>query len=113
MKSNQAALMNSIVLLVVGAWGFVANHFMVHTAIVPLGAGLLFLVLSKFLSNGQKGLLILMMVLSLSLFIAFMVPFKRNAEQGDVFGMLRLGIEMIACAIAFIVYLRNLKQINV
>jgi hypothetical protein len=110
MNPRQAALINSIVLLIVGFWGYAANNFATHTAIVPLGAGLFMLVLSWFLNKENKTLLLFMMLFTLTLFIAFMVPFRRNAEQSDYMGMLRLGIEMIACAMAFIVYLRSLKQ---
>lgn len=110
MKPQLAARINSIVLLIVGFWGYAANNFATHTAIVPLGAGLLILIASGFLRDENKILLLVMLVFTLVLFIAFMVPFRRNAEQSDYLGMLRLGIEMIACAMAFIVYLRSLKQ---
>jgi uncharacterized membrane protein (UPF0136 family) len=112
MKSQQAAFINSIVLIVVGFWGYVANHFLMHTLIVPLGAGILFMILSKFLKNENKGLIQFMMIITLALFFAFIVPFQRNMEQADLMGMLRLAIEMAACAFAFIVYLRHLIQLN-
>ena len=112
MKSEQAAFINSIILILVGFWAYVANDFKIHTLIVPLGAGLLFLILSKFLKNENRGLILFMMSITLVLFIAFMVPFKRNAEQSDYMGMLRIAIEMFACALAFIVYLRQLIQLK-
>lgn len=112
MKSQQAAFINSIVLILVGFWGYVANHYMMHTIIVPLIAGIVFMILSKFLRKESKGLILFIMGLTLILFVAFMVPFQRNAEQGDYMGMLRLAIEMTVCALAFIVYLRRLIQLK-
>ncbi len=112
MTSQHAALMNSIILLLIGFWGYAANDFATHTAVVPIGAGILFLILSKYLKNAGKGLLIFTMVLALVLIVAFTVPLQRNVEQGDVTGMFRLAFEMAACAFAFIVYLRNLNLLN-
>jgi uncharacterized membrane protein (UPF0136 family) len=112
MTSQQVAFINSIVLLIVGFWGYAANNFAMHTAIVPIGSGILFLILSKFLKTPAKGLLMLMMTLALALVIAFTVPFLRNVEQGDFAGMFRLVVEMAACAFAFIMYLRNLKLLK-
>ncbi len=111
MSSQQAAILNSIVLLLVGFWGYAANDFAVHTAIVPIGSGILFLILSQFLKYQNKLFLLFMMAVTLILSIAFVVPFQRNLEQGDYLGMLRLGLEIAACILAFIVYLRNLIQL--
>jgi hydrogenase/urease accessory protein HupE len=102
--------MNAIVLLIVGLWGYIANDYALHTLIVPLAAAILFGLMGMFfLIIPGRATIILMMILSLGLFVAFIVPFRRNAEQADYMGMLRLGLEMLACAIAFIVYLRSLK----
>ena len=41
---------------------------------------------------------------------AMLRPFLRNADQGDLNGMIRVGLEMASCAMALIVYIRNFKS---
>jgi hypothetical protein len=101
MKSQHAAYINSFVLIVIGFWGYAANNFATHTAIIPLSAGILFLGMALLLKKEKKILLI---------FIIF--PLLRNARQSDIWGMIRISIEMLASAMALIVYLRNYIQIN-
>lgn len=112
MKSQKIAFINAIVLLVIGFWGYAANNYSLHTAVVPISAGILLLILSKFLKKENPGLLIFVIVLSLLLFLAFLVPFQRNMEQSDYVGMLRLTIEMLVCAFAIVVYINNLIRLK-
>lgn len=110
MNPYKAAILQALIFLSVGFWGYAANNFAAHTAMVPLGAGILFLALSQRLKNPDRIMLLVVMLISLALFIALMIPFRRNAGQSDFWGMFRIAIEMTACALAFIVYLRRLKQ---
>ncbi len=112
MKSQTAALINSIVLILIGIWGFIANDYAIHTLIVPLSAGIILLIFSRFLQIDKPNVLLLVSFLTFILMLAFIVPFQRNAEQSDVMGMLRIGIEMMASAMALIVYLRNFVQLK-
>lgn len=112
MKSQHAALVNSIVLIIIGFWGYAANNFATHTAIIPLGSGILFMILSLLLKTENKNILLLIISLTLLLILAFSMPFLRNAKQADLWGMFRIGIEMLVSAMALIVYLRNFVQLN-
>jgi hypothetical protein len=107
MQAHQANLINAIVLLVVGLWGYAANNFNSHTAIVPLGAGLLFLVLNTFLKDGNRHVAHLVVILTLVLAIALFWPLKRNMDQADTIGTLRVGIEIVSCLFALGVFIKS------
>ena len=109
MKSNQAAIINSIILLSIGLWGYAANNFSAHTAIVPIGFGILLMVLSRYMKNENKLIHYIVFGLTLVIMVAMLRPFLRNAEQEDLNGMIRVGLEMAACAMALIIYIRNFK----
>ncbi len=110
MKSQHAAQLNALFLIMIGLWGYAANDFAIHTVLVPLIAGIGFYVFSYFLKNEHKKLLLMISFLCFILILAFSVPFLRNAEQGDFWGMTRVGLEMTVTAMALIVYLRNFIQ---
>ncbi len=112
MKSQHAAYINSFVLIVIGFWGYAANNFATHTAIIPLSAGILFLGMALLLKKEKKILLIFISTITFILLIAFIFPLLRNARQSDIWGMIRISIEMLASAMALIVYLRNYIQLN-
>ncbi|MBK8450786.1 MAG: hypothetical protein IPL42_12505 [Saprospiraceae bacterium] len=110
MKSTQATIINAIILLAIGFWGYAANNFSAHTAFVPMGFGLLLLVFAFYTKHENKVLAYIVFGLTLIVMFAMLRPFLRNADQGDLNGMIRVGLEMASCAMALIVYIRNFKS---
>ncbi|HEX5625639.1 MAG TPA: hypothetical protein VFX48_06475, partial [Saprospiraceae bacterium] len=108
----KAALWNGVIMLAIGFWGYAANQFAAHTAFVPLGFGLYLVAVSRFLKEERAGLFFFNAGITLVVMLAMTRPLLRNAEQSDGTGMLRVGLEMLACAMALIVYYRNWKLIK-
>lgn len=117
MKPSQINLFNSCVLLFIGMAGFYANNFNFHTAIIPIGCGLLFLILNTWLKRNNITGFYVVLILSSVLCIAFIWPLIRNIEQKDHMGIMRISLEMLSCFLATLVYVKyivdgNLKQIK-
>ncbi len=107
MAYYKACLLNGIILLAIGFWGYAANHFNAHTGIIPIGFGLLLILLSKFFQQKKNGLYYVILILTTIVMLALFRPLMRNIEQSDWYGISRLSLEIASCAMAIIIYLRN------
>lgn len=101
-------LLNGFVLSLIGCAGFIANNFAIHTGVTPILSGLLFIAFSFLLKRNARVVSLTGMTLAFLLAIAFLWPFLRNLQQEDVWGMLRIGIEMVFCLLTGICVYKNL-----
>lgn len=109
MKPSRTALYNGISLFFLGLWGFIDNNFQLHTGLVPISSGLLFILFYVPLKQPTIKWVQLVQVLTASLAFLLFWPFKRNAEQADITAMLRVGLEILSCVIALFSYYRYLR----
>ncbi len=110
MKPSLSALYNGISLLSLGLWGYIDNNFQLHTGIVPIASGLVFMLFYFPLRQATLNWVRTIQVLTACLAFLLLWPFKRNAEQGDVTAMLRVGLEIFSCVIALFSYFRFLRN---
>jgi len=110
MTTTKTCLLNGIILLALGFWGYAANQFAMHTGIVPIGFGAYLCLISTRHHLENKSIFYFNMGLTLSFVFAMIQPLMRNIEQADPAGICRVSLEMAACAMAVIVYIRSFKS---
>lgn len=104
MNPYRATLYNAAVLCILGCIGYYVNNFNAHTALVPIGSSLLLFALSPWVKKNNQTVFTIVAVFSLLLMILLIWPLKRNIDQADDFGIMRVTIEMLSCALAVFVY---------
>ena len=107
MSPQRANLINSLVLLIIGLWGFGASGWGSTTALIAPSFGVLFLILMPFFNKGNKTVIYAVMVLTLILMIALLRPLTREMGQNDYQGVLRVATMMFSCITTTVVYYRN------
>lgn len=112
MTSTKTCLLSGIILVSLGFWGYAANQFALHTGIVPIGFGAYLCLIASRHRPENKSIYYFNIGLSLSFVFAMIQPLLRNIEQADPAGICRVSLEMAACAMAVIVYIRNLKSVR-
>ncbi|MEL6719729.1 MAG: hypothetical protein AAFP82_13530, partial [Bacteroidota bacterium] len=93
MKPFQINLINGVVLIAMGLWGyFSAGEDASPTAFIPVAFGALFLLVTPLFKKENKVVAHIVVLLTLLLIFALFMPFKGRMEADDTLGMARVGI---------------------
>ncbi len=106
MEPHRYNTFNACVLLFVGGIGFYASHFNIHTALMPIGSGLLLLALNRHLKKNHRAVFYLVAAMTAIVAIAYLWPLKRNLNQNDHMGIVRVCSIMLSCILALLVYVK-------
>lgn len=106
MKPYQITLINAIVLLAIGLWGYLHPGSQRSFALIPVAFGVLFLSTTPLFRSGN--LLVAYMVSSLTLLLVTALAFSLvEAFQYKAIGnIIRLGLMSISSAIAVAIYFK-------
>ncbi len=107
MNSSTANLLTAIVLIVMGAWGYLGSETPSFTALIPAVFGVIFLALSGPLKKKNKVVAHIIVVLTLLVFISLFKPLTGVIARDDAGGMFRVGAMMIVCLIALAIYVKS------
>ena len=110
MKPFQALVANGAVITLLGLWGYFASENPSPTALIPVVFGLLFLSAAPAMRRENKVIAHIVVVFTLLLLVALFMPFKGALGRGDSAGAFRVGLMMLATAVAMIVYIRSFIQ---
>ena len=106
MKPHTANLLNAIVLIGMGAWGYFGSITPSKTALIPVFIGVLLLVLQNGVRNENKIIAHIVVVLTLLGLIGIaMKPFPSALSDGDSMAILRTGAMLASSALALIVFI--------
>jgi len=108
MKPAIANIICGVALVVIGLWSFFATSK--GTAFIPVGFGLIFLILAKPFFKEGKVIAHIIVTLTLVVLLALLFPLIRQIGQGDSLGILRVGLMVIISAWALVTYINSFIQ---
>lgn len=98
-------LINSCCLIVMGLWGYVASGAV--TALIPIGFGIGFLVMSPGVKSYNKAIAHIVVFLALVTGAALIAPLLRAFSNGNTLGILRLSLMLLTNLIALGFYIKS------
>ena len=108
MKPFQINLINGIVLIAMGLWGyFSAGEDASPTAFIPVAFGALFLIATPLFKKGNKVIVHIIVLLTFLLIFALFMPFKGRMEAEDTIGMARVGLMILTSIVAMVIYVKS------
>ena len=107
MKPYLANLINAVVLIGMGLWGYLASSDSSPTALIPVAFGFVFAAATPLFRRGNKVVAHIVVVFTFLLIIALYVPMKGAVERDDSLAMFRVGFMMLCCLLALIVYIKS------
>ena len=107
MKAHTASLVNGIILVVIGFWGYLESGS--PTSLIPVGIGALILVLNKGLRNNNKVIAHIAVLVTLLSF-ANIMPLRGALEDGRSDAVLRIIIMLSSSVYAMIFFIRSFIQ---
>ncbi len=107
MNSYKANLINAIVLVAVGLWGYLASETPSVTALIPVAFGGVFLLLSQGIKKDNKVIAHVIVVLTLVIIIALFKPLFGAIGRNDMQGISRVGLMILTSIFAMIYFIKS------
>ena len=112
MKSHLASMINAILLIILGTWGYFASDNPSFTAFIPVGIGVILLFLNKGIKTGNKVLGHIAVILTLLVLIGLVKPMLGSFERDDISAIVRVDIMMFSTLVALIIFIKEFIQLR-
>lgn len=107
MKPYLASLINAIVLIGLGLYGYFTSDNPSATAFIPVGAGAVILVLNPIFKKGNKVVAHIVVVLTFLLVIALVKPLTAAISSDATDRIIRVVIMMAFTVLALVVFVKS------
>jgi len=107
MKTYQINAINSIILIVIGLWGYFGSVHPSVTSFIPVFAGAFMLSLNKGVKEENKIISHIVVTLTLLIFISLIKPLTGTLSRNDNIALLRVLVMMITSFVAMVVYIKS------
>ncbi len=107
MKPHRVSLLNAIVLISFGAWGYIGSESPSPTALIPVAIGVVLLLLNQGLKKENKVIAHIVVVLTLLILIGLFKPLMGAVDRNSIISILRVSVMMLFTVLALITFIRN------
>ncbi len=107
MKPYVANLINAIILVIIGLWGYLGSDTPSATALIPVLAGTVLLAITPPFKKGNKVIAHIAVVLVFALFIALIKPLTGAIGRNSTIGIVRVLLMMASSLFALIVFIKS------
>jgi uncharacterized protein (DUF2062 family) len=107
MKPHNVNLLNALILITLGLWGYLASSSPSPTALIPVGFGIVLALATPSLSRDNKVVAHVVVLLTLALTFALIMPLRGVLAREDVSAAVRVGVMLAGCLAAMVVYIKS------
>ena len=107
MKPFQISLINGIILIAMSLWGYFSSETPSNTALIPAVFGLIFLLVTPAFRKENKVVAHIVVVLTLLLILALVMPLRGAIGRGDTMAIVRVGTMIGVSLIAMVIYIQS------
>ena len=100
-------MLNALVLIVFGLWGYLGSQTPSPTALIPVFAGVLLLSFVRGVKSGNKVIAHLAVLVTLGIIIALIKPLTGCAGRGDTIAVIRVSLMMVSGIISMVYFIRS------
>ncbi|GAO28457.1 hypothetical protein [Geofilum rubicundum] len=112
MKVYQISLVNAILLMGLGIWGYTASDSPSVTALIPFVFGVLILALNPGVKNEKKGPSHLAVILTLLVTIGLVMPLTAAIGRDDMAALIRVVVMMLSSILAIVWFVKSFRDIR-
>jgi hypothetical protein len=107
MKANVASLINAIILISMGTWGYLDSESKAVTALIPVVIGVVLLLVNKGVQKENKVIAHVAVLLTLLILIGLIKPLMGSFERGNVTAIIRVLLMIISTAWALKAFIQS------
>tara|TARA_B100000780_G_scaffold255324_1_gene203919 strand:+ start:3479 stop:3838 length:360 start_codon:yes stop_codon:yes gene_type:complete len=90
MKAHLASLINAIILISMGTWGYLDSESKAVTALIPVIFGVIFLLINSGVKKENKIIAHIAVVLTLLILLGLIKPLLGSIERGNSIAIIRV-----------------------
>jgi hypothetical protein len=106
------SLLNAIVLIALGAWGYFGSETPSPTALIPVIFGVLLLFLNPGIRKHNKVVAHIAVVLTLLILLGLAMPLKGALGRSDTAAIARVAVMMATTVLALVVFINSFIQVR-
>ncbi|MCK4747056.1 MAG: hypothetical protein KAT15_08475 [Bacteroidales bacterium] len=107
MKPYLASLIHAFVLILFGIWGYFGSENPSFTALIPVGIGIILLLLNWGIRKENRVMAHIAILLTFLTLIALLKPLSGAIGRTDMAAMIRVGIMMAFTLFALIIFIKS------
>ena len=107
MNSTKANLLNSIILIVVGGWGYFDGDGKSMTALIPVMFGVVLLLCNNGIKNQNKVIAHLAVLATFICLVGLFMPLNGAIERGNDIAVIRVSAMIASSVIALIFFIKS------
>lgn len=112
MKPYFASLINAIVLISFGLWGYFTAVDPSATAFIPVGIGAVLLILTPLFKKGNKVVAHIAVALTFIVLLGLIMPLKGSLQREDTAGLFRVLVMMATSVFAIITFVKSFIDVR-
>lgn len=107
MKAHTASLINAITLVVLGGWGYLGSETPSPTALIPVIAGIILLVLNNGVKKENKVIAHIAVLVTLVILLGLFMPLRGALGRSDTTAIIRVVIMILTTIIAMVYFVKS------
>lgn len=109
MQAHIASRINALLLLGLGAWGYLGSESPSPTALIPVGFGALILLCNPGVKKHNKAIAHVAVLLTLLVGLGLVMPLKGAIGRGDSMAIARVAIMLASTVFAMVAFIGSFK----
>ena len=107
MKASTASLLNAIILISMGLWGYFESESKAITALIPVIIGTILLLVNKGVKNENKALAHVAVLLTFLILLGLVKPLLGAFERENTYAIIRVLLMIISSIWAMISFIKS------
>ena len=107
MKASTASLLNAIILISMGLWGYFESESKAITALIPVIIGIILLLVNKGVKNENKALAHVAVLLTFLILLGLIKPLLGAFERETAYAIIRVLLMIISSLWAMISFIKS------
>ena len=107
MKASLSSLLNAIILISMGLWGYFESESKAITALIPVIIGIILLLVNKGVKNENKALAHVAVLLTFLILLGLIKPLMGAFERENTYAIIRVLLMIISSLWAMISFIKS------
>jgi len=107
MKAHTTSLINALILVIMGLWGYFESDSRPVTALIPVVVGIILVAINNSVKKENKIIAHIAILLTLIITIGLIKPFLGSLERGNITGIIRVSLMILTSLLAMIAFIQS------
>ena len=107
MKAHAANMINSIALIIIGLWDYLATQTLASTNMIPVAGGLLLLIFYDGVKREDKVTAHIAVIITLFVFLSLIKPFDEVLQDGEAGATIRYLVMLLTSLLAIVYFVKS------